>query len=101
MPRRAAVIWTRPALDDLLDIVRHIKADSPRAAKRVASTIKSKVTRLGTFPASGRLVPEFPSSGLRELLVQDYRVIYRVVKPPVQVEILTVRHGARLLDTPP
>lgn len=46
-------------------------------------------------------MPEFPASGLRELIVGDYRVIYRVVKAPASVQILAVRHGARLLETSP
>ncbi|SRR5712691_1999230 len=98
MPRRASVVWTRPALDSLLDIVRHIQFDKPAAARRFASTIKAKVASLERFPESGRLVPEFPDSGLRELLMGDYRVIYRAVRGPTRVQILAVRHGSRILD---
>lgn len=100
MARRVSVVWTRPALDNLLDIVRHIQADKPTAAQSFASSIKTKVARLENFPESGRLVPEFPSSGLRELVIGDYRVIYRILATPPTVQILTVRHGARLLEYP-
>ena len=98
MPRRFSVVWTRPALDSLLEIVWHIQSDKPSAAIHFASAIKNKVARLARFPQSGRLVPEFPSSGLRELLIGDYRVIYRFATQPAIVEILTVRHGARLIE---
>src|SRR5438552_789846 len=101
MARRAAVVWARPALDSLLDIVRHIRADNPAAARQFASTIRTKGARLANFPESGRNVPEFPASDLRELIIGDYRVIYRVVKAPSAVQILAVRHGARLLETLP
>lgn len=101
MPKRVRVVWTRPALDHLLDITRHIQADNPPAAQHFAASIKTKVARLEQFPESGRTVPEFPSSGLRELIVEDYRVIYRIVKRPFSVEILAVRHGARLFEFPP
>ncbi|MBI3809364.1 MAG: type II toxin-antitoxin system RelE/ParE family toxin [Nitrospiraceae bacterium] len=101
MPRRASVVWTRPALDSLLDIVRHIQTDNPAAARQFGATIKTKVARLEKFPESGRTVPEFPASGLRELIVGDYRVIYRTLKTPASVQILAVRHGARLLESPP
>jgi len=101
MPKRTPVVWTRPALDSLLDITRHIQADKPSAARTFASSIKTKVARLEEFPESGRLVPEFPSSGLRELLVGDYRIIYRTLKAPPSLQILAVRHGARLLETQP
>ena len=69
--------------------------------QRFAAAIKTKVTRLELFPESGRVVPEFPSGGLREVLVDDYRSIYRVVTPRTRVEILAVRHGSRRLESLP
>ena len=101
MPKRASLVWTRPAPDSLLDVVRYIKRDNPPAAQRFAATIMTKVTRLELFPESGRVVPEFPSEGLREVLVDDYRSIYRVVTPRTRVEILAVRHGSRRLESLP
>jgi len=44
-------------------------------------------------------VPEFPGSGLRELLHGNYRIIYRV--HPDRVAILSVYHGQRLLEREP
>ena len=56
--------------------------------------------RLTDFPRSGRVVPEFERSDIRELIVQSYRIVYRVRGE--DVEILTVHHGARLLrERPP
>ena len=101
MARPFTVVWTRPALDSLLEIVRHIQADHPTAARRFAEQIKTKVSRPERFPVSARVVPEFPASGLREVIVGDYRVIYRVLEPRKTVEVLTVRHGARLLESEP
>jgi toxin ParE1/3/4 len=49
--------------------------------------------RLGTFPASGRVVPEFDVETVREIFVQPYRIWYRVHE--TSVEILAVIHGAR------
>ena len=100
MAKRVSVNWTKPALDSLLEIACSIKLDNPSAAYRFAASIKTKVTRLQDFPESGRIVPEFPVSGLRELIVKDYRVIYHIRRNPLRVEILAVRHGARLLDLP-
>ena len=97
-PRRASLVWTRPALDGLLEITHYIMADNPSAARAFAGKIKAKVGRLRTFPESGRVVPEFPSSGLREGLIGDYRVIYRFLKPTQKVQVLAVHHGARSLD---
>ncbi len=100
MAKRVLINWTNPALDSLLEIVCHIKLDNPLAAQRFAASVKTKVTRLKNFPESGRIVPEFPFSGLREIIIKDYRVIYHVRRNPLRVEIVAVRHGARLLDRP-
>jgi addiction module RelE/StbE family toxin len=95
---RYAVRWATPALRDLLKMTEYIRADNVQAAARFVRQVKMKVSRLAVFPHSGRTVPEFPATGLREVLIGDYRVIYRVVSTGRRVEILTVRHGARLLE---
>jgi plasmid stabilization system protein ParE len=43
----------------------------------------------------GRGVPEIDRHDIREVIVQNYRIIYRLL--PDEVEILTVHHGARPL----
>ena len=101
MANRVTIVWTRPALASLLEIARYIQIENPSAARRLATTIKSRVARLEKFPESGRTVPEFPTSDLREIIVSDYRVIYRYLKAASRVEILAVRHGARVLEPPP
>jgi plasmid stabilization system protein ParE len=55
--------------------------------------------RLSQFPRSGRIVPELGRDDIREVIVQSYRVIYRLRGD--EVEILTVHHSARRLDDPP
>jgi plasmid stabilization system protein ParE len=99
MPKRATVVWTKPALDSLLDIVRYIRRDDPNAAQRFGRAVKSQTGRLTSFPDSGRVVPEFPVSGLREIVLGNYRIIYRHLRDEKSIEILTVRHGARLLES--
>ena len=93
--------WSDPALRDLLEIVRYIKVDSPSAARKVRDEIKSKVSRLEAFPRSGRLVPELSGSGYREVIVRNYRVIYRVKQDVGEIEILAIHHGAKPLDLGP
>lgn len=102
-PRRGhTLVWTIPALGDLLEIAEYIRRDNPPAARRFAENLRAQVSRLARFPHAGRSVPEFPLAGLREVIVGEYRVIYRVVASARSVQILTVRHGARRLEiTPP
>ena len=43
------------------------------------------------------MVPELEASGLREVLYQNYRIVYRTTPGEDNVEILAVIHGAREL----
>ncbi len=55
--------------------------------------------RLSRFPQSGRFLPEFPDLPYREVIVLQYRFIYRVDN--ASVWIVAVRHAARLVDRLP
>jgi plasmid stabilization system protein ParE len=57
------------------------------------SRINGAVDHLETFPRLGRMVPDFHHDALRELIVGDYRIIYRIVDD--ELRILTVVHGSR------
>ena len=92
----AEIKWTLQAADDLESIAEFISKDSPYYARLLISDMLSVVDRVGLFPSSGRCVPEADNLDLREIIVADYRIIYRS-NPPV-VEILTVYHAARLFD---
>jgi toxin ParE1/3/4 len=69
--------------------------DSPAAAQAFARRVRAAVVRLADFPLSGRVVPEYGRQRIREIIVGNYRIIYRY--SPEEVEIATVLHGARLL----
>lgn len=97
--RTIRVIWSPQALQDLRAIIEYIRQDSPQAADRVARVIRNGTQRLTRFPMSGRLLPEFPESALREVLVRSYRIIYDPTAD--RVEILTVVHGSRDLPALP
>jgi plasmid stabilization system protein ParE len=58
--------------------------------------VLAAVERLADFPNSGRVVPELKDPAIREILLGSYRIVYRVKGD--LVELLTVYHGARVLD---
>jgi toxin ParE1/3/4 len=91
----AAVVWTASALDDLDAICGAIARETPRYAGVLATRIFRAVEQLEDLPRAGRVVPELGRADVREVFVQSYRVIYRVAEDSVQ--ILGVRHGARML----
>ncbi len=92
----AQVRWTPQAADDLDTIAEFISRDSPHYAGLFVADILQTVDQLIDFPQSGRIVPEIGDSCLREVILGNYRIIYRLRSKAV--EILTVHHGARLLD---
>ena len=88
--------WTPQARDDLEAIADFIAKDSPHYASLFVMDILAGVERLTAFPNSGRIVPEVNDPVIREIILGNYRIVYRVKRQ--LVEILTVYHGARLLD---
>ena len=87
--------WTDESVKDLQDIHAFIAKDSIYYSDRQIERILSAEEQLVTFPESGRSVPEYKSPYVRELIIDKYRVIYRIKDD--MIEILTVIHGARLL----
>jgi len=87
------VVWTDEAIAELEGIIDYIAADNPPAAYDLADEIITwSDAQLTENPMSGR-----PGrvADTRELIVHgSYIVVYRVGRETVQ--ILTVRHGARL-----
>ncbi|HBG93274.1 MAG: plasmid stabilization protein [Nitrospirae bacterium GWF2_44_13] len=91
----AVVNWTTQALDDLDSICEFIARDAMRYAQLFAIQAFETVDRLEMFPLSGRVVPEINKQEIREVILGNYRIVYRFMGN--EVEVLTVHHGAQLL----
>jgi plasmid stabilization system protein ParE len=87
------VLWTEQAFARLAEIETYIAADDPMAARRFVARLIERANRLAKTPHTGRWLPEFPESKLRELIEGNYRIVYRVRAKTVQV--LTVFEGHR------
>lgn len=92
----AEIRWTAQAADDLEAIADFIALDSRNYASLFVIDVMSVIERLELFPERGRVVPEFQNPNVREVILGNYRIIYRFQNGIA--EILTVYHGARLLD---
>lgn len=92
------VNWSDFALDDLEDIKHYISKDSPFYAREFIDLIFTTAERLVDFLLSGREVPEAEDKSIREVIVQSYRVMYRV--EPSCILMLAVMHGSRDLTSP-
>jgi len=90
------VEWSDSARGDLEDLVRYISRDSAFYAQRFGEKVVLATRRLRDFPESGRMIPEADDQTLREIIVQGYRVMYRLEAG--RVLILAVMHGSRDLS---
>lgn len=89
------LIWTEIAIEDLKLIHEYISRDSKFYADRFIEKLISRVEQLENFPKSGRVVPEFDSIDIRELIEDNYRIIYQISSEIVS--IVRVHHSARQL----
>ena len=96
----AEIIWSEEAISDLEDIYDYIARDSPWYARQQVERIGNVAQRLRQSPESGRHLPEFPRLPHREVIVGNYRVLYRYDSENNVVNIVSVVHGARLLTKP-
>ncbi len=89
----APVIWAPAALKDAEDIAAYVARDSADQAALLVARLIEATDRLAEFPESGRVIPEIAHPDCREVIVGNYRVMYRLEGG--QVWITGVVHGAR------
>jgi toxin ParE1/3/4 len=87
------VHWTSVAFRQFRGIVDYVAAFSPSAGSTLADRITQALDNLETFPRLGRMVPDYQDEAIRELIVGDYRVVYRLVGD--EVRIIAVLHGSQ------
>ncbi|MBI5184289.1 MAG: type II toxin-antitoxin system RelE/ParE family toxin [Nitrospinae bacterium] len=86
------VIWSPSAKIDLKEIIEYISKDSKYYAQIFGAKLFASTKKLKEFPLLGRIVPEYSRQDLREIIFQNYRIIYRVKEN--FIEIVTVCHGS-------
>lgn len=88
--------WTEPAVLDLKSIRDYIRRDSEYYAARFVEKVIEAAETLNELPKIGRHVPESEDENIRELLLHNYRIIYRTEAE--RILILAVIHGSRDLS---
>jgi toxin ParE1/3/4 len=89
---------TRRARRDVLDIWRHIAADSESVADRFVDRLTHHFQILGDVPYAGRPRDDI-RTGYRSFPIGDYLIFYRLREPGIQ--IMHVVHGRRDLTRYP
>lgn len=93
----ARINWSEEARKDLDTIFLRLNSESLSYSRKWINDVFGKIELLEKFPNMGRTLPETRLSGIREILVGKYRVIYNVAKDNT-IEIMAIRHSSRPLS---
>jgi plasmid stabilization system protein ParE len=93
----ARLIWSPRAARDLTEICDYIARDSDEYARLIAQRVFAVVESIPKNPKQGAKVPEYDRDDLRERILLNYRIVYRLRRNAV--ELVSIVHGARLLPT--
>ncbi len=91
------IVWSPLAIQRVKEIGEQIKRDNPIVARELIGTMFDKVEKLAEFPESGAINPEAERKDIRQLVVKNHRIIYRVEVN--MIIVLTVRHSRQLLKS--
>ena len=87
--------WTKRAELSLYEIADYIaQRDNIEAALRWIAKLRDRANRAAMVPRTGRVVPELGAPDIREVLLGNYRIIYRATRP---ITILVVIEGHHLV----
>jgi plasmid stabilization system protein ParE len=89
--------WSIAALDDIEQIAEYISSRNPGYGAVFVRKLVAAVEALSDFPRRGRQVPELSSEDFRELVFQNYRIVYRLIGQ--RIVVLGVWHGAVDLES--
>lgn len=100
MARRHDVSFAESAVQDLEDMRDWYAAHPvPEVGERIVREVIGRVGQLAEFPDSGRIVPEFDTPWLRELVHPPFRIVYRLDHE--RVRVVCVWRSERLMDESP
>ena len=88
------VVFSKSADKDIVNIVKHVAAENPQAAKKLGSNLLDLALSLDSMPYRGSKVKK--RRGVLKLIHGNYLIYYRVNEKKRTVEILSFKHGARM-----
>ena len=95
MDKIEKIIWTHDGIESLESVISFIAKDSEYYAGDFAKKVLLRIEKLADFPMIGRIVPEYQNPNLRELIYQNYRIVYMI--SPKAIYIVLVIHGSHNL----
>lgn len=89
----AKIIWSKLALADIVHIHDFIAKDAPVYAEKTIHDFFTHIEILNNFPEAGREVPKYSRKDIRELIIGNYRIFYRIRKS--HISVIRVHHSAK------
>lgn len=89
------IFWTKEAINNLLEIEDFISQNNPERAAEFTDYLIDQAEYLKTTPNMGRIVPEISNPDIRELIVKNYRIVYKEINN--EIHIVTVFESHRRL----
>lgn len=89
----AKLRWEESAVKDLDNICNYKAEDSEEYARMLTRSIIDSVETAAAFPYSSRVVPEMNNKMIREKVLTNYRIIYRINND--STEVIRIIHNAR------
>ena len=99
MARRLTVTFSESAVADLEDVRDwYTGQGAPDVGARLVDGVIERVEQISAFPESGRVVPEFETPWLRELIYPPFRIVYRIGED--RVRVVRIWRSERLMLEP-
>ena len=90
-------IWSLRAQQDMIDVGDYIAKENPSAALAMLERIEDRVVKGADAPLTGRIVREFANPEIREFILGNYRIVYRIKEAGKgEMVVVTVFEGHRL-----
>jgi plasmid stabilization system protein ParE len=88
------ITWSPDALQDLDDATAQLELYSAEIAQRLVRDCFARAARLATLPQLGPPVSwgRLKTKGYRQLLVGDYRLLYRLLREGDEIVAITHQH---------
>ena len=90
---------TESAINDLRELLLYYEEQLvPQVGQRFVTEILDRIETLIDNPDIGRVVPEFSTDNIRELIHKPFRVVY--LRESSTISIIRVWRSERILDLP-
>ncbi len=97
MDKIEKIVWTEDGISSLEDVAGYIAKDSPYYASNFIKKILYSIEKLTNFPQVGRIVPEYNDPTIRELIYQNYRIVYKIKSRVIYIALVV--HGFKKLPS--